>query len=429
MSETIQIPKGWKNITFADIVKNEKYAIKRGPWGSSIKKDFFVPDGYKVYQQHNVIYDDFEFGDYFLDEKKFDELKEFQIKSDDILISCSGTIGKVARVPPNVKKGVMNQALLKISPDDLKINSDFFLYLLKSPILQNKIMAKGTAMKNIVSVSNLKKISFNVPMDLKIQKQIVAKLDHILGELEVKKKQILSLIEQNKERIDFFEKNWINYKISNLIPKKEIPNGWSLLPLSEICSVERGKFGHRPRNDPAFYGGKYPFIQTGDVARSNGRVSKFSQTLNEKGLKVSRMFPKGTVVITISANIGDTAILEFDSCFPDSLIGLTPITGKTIAEYVEYALRLYQKDLTRDASQGTQKNINYDFLKPLLIPIPKTIIEQENIVRKIKHEEVKFEKQKISFENIKQNYESKINYINHIQSSVLDSAFLGKLLN
>ena len=299
-------------------------------------------------------------------------------------------------------------------------------YFLKSRIKELTNLGKGTT---IAYISRKKFENLNIIFpELMKQKKLAQKLDHILGELEVKKEQILSLIEQNKQRIDFFEKNWINYIISTLIPKKEIPNGWSLLPLSEICNVERGKFGHRPRNDPAFYGGKYPFIQTGDVARSNGRVSKFSQTLNENGFKVSRMFPKGTVVITIAANIGDTAILEFDSCFPDSLIGITPITGKTIAEYVEYALRLYQKDLTRDASQGTQKNINYDFLKPLLIPIPKTITEQENIVRKIKSAEEKFQSQKKQFENIKNNYESKINYINHIQSSVLDSAFSGKLI-
>ena len=201
-----------------------------------------------------------------------------------------------------------------------------------------------------------------------------------------------------------------------------------MTPLSEVCSVERGKFGHRPRNDPDYYGGKYPFIQTGTVANSNGRVKTYSQTLNEKGFKTSRMFSKGTVVITIAANIGDTAILEFDACMPDSLIGITPISGKAIPEYIEYALRLYQNELTHDASEGTQKNINYKFLKPLLIPIPKTIDEQKQIVQNIKSVEDKFQSQKVQFENIKHNYEKTINHINYIQSSILDAAFSGKLV-
>ena len=355
-------------------------------------------------------------------EKTIKDMKLRVYPIGTVLYSCSATVGKCSITK---EKLTTNQTFIGIFPKE-KIFNEYLYYFLKSRIKELTNLGKGTT---IAYISRKKFENLNIIFpELMKQKKLAQKLDHILGELEVKKEQILSLIEQNKQRIDFFEKNWINYIISTLIPKKEIPNGWSLLPLSEICNVERGKFGHRPRNDPAFYGGKYPFIQTGDVARSNGRVSKFSQTLNENGFKVSRMFPKGTVVITIAANIGDTAILEFDSCFPDSLIGITPITGKTIAEYVEYALRLYQKDLTRDASQGTQKNINYDFLKPLLIPIPKTITEQENIVRKIKSAEEKFQSQKKQFENIKNNYESKIKYINHIQSSVLDSAFSGKLI-
>ena len=302
----------------------------------------------------------------------------------------------------------------------------FLFYFLKSQQHIIKKLGSGGAQPNI-NQGKVKSLPILIPK-YAIQEKIIQKLDHILGKLEENKKDIFSLIEQNKERIDFFEKNWIIHIISSLIPRKDLPEGWSLTPLSEICTVERGKFGHRPRNDPAFYGGKYPFIQTGDVARSNGRVNTFSQTLNENGLKVSRMFPKGTVVITIAANIGDTAILEFDSCFPDSLIGITPISEKSVAEYVEYALRLYQKELTRDAPQGAQKNINYDFLKPLLIPIPKTILDQKSIVTKIKNAEEKFKEQKFQFENIKENYESRINYINHIQSSILDSAFSGKLV-
>ncbi len=194
--EEIQIPKGWVLKTFEDIAKKEKYSIKRGPWGSSIRKDFFVPDGYKVYQQHNVIYDNFSYGDYYLDEEKFEELKEFEVKSGDFLISCSGTIGKIARVPPNSEQGIMNQALLKISLDESKTDPNYFLYFLKSNVLQEKITSKGSAMKNIVSVPDLKKITFFIPEDIKIQNQIVQKLDHILGQLEEKKKEILPRVKK-----------------------------------------------------------------------------------------------------------------------------------------------------------------------------------------------------------------------------------------
>ena len=103
MSE-IEVPKGWKQENLENIVLNGKKSIKRGPWGSSIKKDFFVPNGHKIYQQHNVIYNDFEYGHYFIDDIKFEELKEFEVRPGDFLISCSGTIGKVARMPNNAKE-------------------------------------------------------------------------------------------------------------------------------------------------------------------------------------------------------------------------------------------------------------------------------------------------------------------------------------
>ena len=80
----------------------------------------------------------------------------------------------------------------------------------------------------------------------------------------------------------------------------KIPHGWKTVKLEDIASVERGKFSVRPRNDPKYYGGEIPFLQTGDVSSSNGIVSTFNQTLNEEGLKVSRLFPLGTLLITIA---------------------------------------------------------------------------------------------------------------------------------
>jgi len=91
-----------------------------------------------------------------------------------------------------------------------------------------------------------------------------------------------------------------------------VPEGWEVKKLEDLASVERGKFSARPRNDPKYYGGKFPFVQTGDIAESKTYLLKYSQTLNDKGLAVSRLFSKNTILITIAANIGDTAITTFD---------------------------------------------------------------------------------------------------------------------
>ena len=134
----------------------------------------------------------------------------------------------------------------------------------------------------------------------------------------------------------------------------EIPDEWQVVELASVASIERGKFAHRPRNDPRFYGGRYPFIQTGDVAACDGLITTYSQTLNEGGLTVSKLFPAGTIVITIAANIGSTGIATFDVAFPDSLIGIQ--AGPRIdARFLELVLRTRKRDLNRFAPESAQK--------------------------------------------------------------------------
>ncbi|MDQ1912310.1 restriction endonuclease subunit S [Paenibacillus sp. GD4] len=157
----------------------------------------------------------------------------------------------------------------------------------------------------------------------------------------------------------------------------EIPTAWDVVRLEEIATVERGKFSHRPRNDPKFYGGDIPFVQTGDVTRSIGYLEMHSQTLNELGLSVSRSFPKGTILVTIAANIGETAIASYDVCFPDSLVGVIP-NSEVNGEYLELALRMKKDALDKDATQSAQKNINLQNLRPLLLPLPP-LEEQKKI--------------------------------------------------
>ena len=150
----------------------------------------------------------------------------------------------------------------------------------------------------------------------------------------------------------------------------QIPEEWNVVKLSDVATVERGKFSHRPRNAPEFYGGDIPFIQTGDVVNSDGKISSYTQTLNEKGLSVSKLFKKGTIVITIAANIGDTGILQFDSCFPDSLIGITS-SKKIDSIFLEYYLRTQKEYLNSISTQSAQKNINLEKLNPLVVVLPK----------------------------------------------------------
>lgn len=148
-----------------------------------------------------------------------------------------------------------------------------------------------------------------------------------------------------------------------------IPEDWQVLPLAEIASIERGKFSARPRNDPRFYGGEYPFIQTGDVTRSNGLIRKFTQTLNLEGLRVSKFFPRGTLFFTIAANIADVGISTFDAACPDSLVAINT-NEKHLNEWLCFLLATQKNNFENLATPGAQLNLNLEKIRPYLIAVP-----------------------------------------------------------
>ncbi len=150
---------------------------------------------------------------------------------------------------------------------------------------------------------------------------------------------------------------------------KARPPGWRAATLAECAAIERGKFAHRPRNAPQFYGGDIPFVQTGDVSNSGGVISSFSQTLNERGLAISKMFPKGTLLMTIAANIGDVAELGFDAACTDSLVAISPKDG-LVSGFLRRYLEFIKPRVHYLAPQNAQKNISVEFLEPLMILIP-----------------------------------------------------------
>lgn len=128
----------------------------------------------------------------------------------------------------------------------------------------------------------------------------------------------------------------------------DIPKEWDCKKVKYVTSISRGIFNHRPRNDERYYGGEYPFIQTGDVADAQKYIESYSQTLNELGKSVSKCFPKGTLTMTIAANVGDAAILGFDAFFPDSVVGFIP-NADINDEYLYYIFKAMKSEFVRTA--------------------------------------------------------------------------------
>ena len=146
------------------------------------------------------------------------------------------------------------------------------------------------------------------------------------------------------------------------------PHGYPVERLGDVGKLDRGVSKHRPRNDPALLGGPYPLIQTGDVARAGGTISTYNSTYSELGLAQSKLWPAGTLCITIAANIAQTGVLEFDACFPDSVVGFTADEATTT--YVRTWLTFLQATLEAAAPQSAQRNINLAILRDLPIPLP-----------------------------------------------------------
>lgn len=159
---------------------------------------------------------------------------------------------------------------------------------------------------------------------------------------------------------------------------KNLKPGWSYKKLDELGFVGRGKSKHRPRNDPSLYGGKYPFIQTGEVKSADLYISKYSKTYNEKGLAQSKLWEPGTLLLTIAANIADTAILKIKACFPDSIVGFIADPDKADVQFVKYyidTIKLHMQSISRGTTQDNlslEKIGSFDFQTPPL-PIQRKI--------------------------------------------------------
>jgi type I restriction enzyme, S subunit len=145
---------------------------------------------------------------------------------------------------------------------------------------------------------------------------------------------------------------------------------WCTQKISSLGEFDRGKSKHRPRDAAHLYGGPYPFIQTGDITNSGGRITTFRQTYSDAGLAQSRLWPAGTLAITIAANIAETALLTFPACFPDSVVGFTAERAKADVRFIEYLFQAMRKQVKSHAYGSAQENINLEVLRKLEFPVP-----------------------------------------------------------
>lgn len=262
---------------------------------------------------------------------------------------------------------------------DLLFTTEYSIDQLKQTILQLAVMGK------------LVKQDPNDEPASELLNQIAEEKAKLVKEGKIKKSKPLSEIDLDK--VPF-----------------EIPDSWAWARFSELGEFARGKSKHRPRNHPALFNPPiYPLVQTGEVARAGNIILEYHSKYSEVGLAQSRMWSKGTLCITIAANIADSAILGFDACFPDSVVGFTPVEPLHSARYLLFFMKTARQQLLEYAPATAQKNINLEILESVYIPIPP-LNEQEKIIQTVDE-----------FLNICNVLKDKIKHVNSIKCELSDA--------
>lgn len=309
-----------------------------------------------------------------------------------------------------------------------RINVYYYAYYLRNLALAGFIesLAKGIRERSTdFRFTDFAELLLPFPK-LEDQERIVAFLNQKTAEIDqaiaIKEQQITLL----NERKQIIIQKAVTQGLDPNVPMKDsgvewigqIPEHWEVKKIKYATKIFRGKFTHRPRNDPSLYDGKYPFFQTGDVAKAGKFLVDFKQTLNEKGLRVSTLIPKGTVVITIAANIGDVSILGIDACFPDSIVGFQP-TELLDRDFLFYSLLSMKNQFVNSSIKNTQMNLNVDRIGSNYICVcPKD--EQINIVEKI-------EEFNANFENAINLLNREIGKLKEYKATLINDAVTGKI--
>ena len=367
------IPKDWKETNLDELVK--KNGLIRGPFGGSLKKEVFVESGIKVYEQKNAIYQTTEIGSYFIDEEKYKELNRFEIFENDFILSCSGTIGRIFRIPKNHPKGIINQALLIIRLNNSVIDFDYFYFQFVNEPFQKRIIddTQGGAMKNLVGMSEFKKVQLPIPPTKAEQTAIANALsdtDALINSLE-------KLIAKKR--------NIKQGAMQKLLQPKE---GWEakkLVELTKIFTKQTG-FDYTAYIKPSLV--KYkteetlPFIQNKDF--NNKWINFDTDYYIPKS--IATQFPnilldEKSLLISISGSVGNIGVYESKKlAFIGGAVAILKFKEPHLIDWVILYLKSEegQKKLLDNVKAGSHQNLILDDIRKIEILLP-TKEEQTHI--------------------------------------------------
>lgn len=352
--------------------------------------------------------------------------RKMVLKNDFVINSRSDRKQSCGVSPLDGSVSLINTVLY--AAENAPVHSPYLNFLLKNYGFAEEFYRWGHGI-----VADLWTTRWQEMKSISIPLPSVEKQKNLVSAIESKTTKIDSLIaneEKQIEKLKSYKQSLITETVTKGLDKNakmkdsgvewigEIPYSWNLSKIKFITDVSRGLFNHRPRNDIRYYDGEYPFIQTGDVTKACKYITTYTQTLNELGKSVSKEFKKGTLTMTIAANIGDVAILGFDAYFPDSVVGFS-VKNAYNKDYVYYLFTALKESFVRASIVSTQLNLNVERAKDITIPITDNKSEQESIANFL-------DKKCTQIDRLISLKESKIEKLNAYKKSLIYEYVTGK---
>ncbi|MDV7692952.1 restriction endonuclease subunit S [Enterococcus faecium] len=369
--------EAWEQRKF-ECLLDKKDGVRRGPFGSALKKEFFVSNSnFVVYEQQNAIYDNYETR-YKITEKKYNELIKFKLEPGDFIMSGAGTIGRISRVPKQIKPGVFNQALIRLRINKEITDSEYFIQFIRADFMQRKLTGAnpGSAITNLVPMSEVKKWIVQFPI-LEEQKKIGNFFKQLDDTIALQQRKLDLLKETKKGFLQkMFPKNGAK------VPEIRFPGfteDWEQRKLGQVANYRRGSFP-QPYGNKEWYDGEnsMPFVQVVDVGDNLRLVEDTKQKISELAQPKSVFVEEGKVVVTLQGSIGRVAITQYPAYVDRTLLIFENYKAEMDEYYFAYVIQqLFEYEKTR-APGGTIKTITKEALSNFTISFP-SIAEQKKL--------------------------------------------------
>ena len=429
-----EIPEHWEIQRLKRYLKKGKAGLKIGPFGSAIKSNIikskteFNNQKYKVYGQEQVIGNDFDLGDKYIDKESFEQLYNYQITPGDIVITMMGTTGKAMVVPQSIEPGIMDSHLIRISPIDNEIINYFLAFIINNSYYvytQIKTDCKGSIMEGLNS--SIIKSLFIIKPPLSEQKAIAHFLDYKIEQIEQyirNKQRLIELLNEQKTAI-------INRAVTKGInpnaPMKhsgiewlgEIPAHWDIASLAYICSITSG--GTPDRNRREYWNGKIPWVKTGEINYHD--IEETEEFITERGLinSSAKIMPPGTLLMAMygqGVTRGRVAILRIEAAFNQACLAISP-RNCLETNYLYYFFVSCYEFIRDTGNETSQMNLSAGLIKKLKVLLPP-LEEQRKIVAFLDKESVKIN-QAIA------QIEKEIELIQEYRTTLISDAVTGKI--